>query len=135
MKLLCHLKLKIYIYHHGNNLGSLWYAWQILCDPQKYDPDKSQEIVSLIQQNINQYHSREMRRQFSQHFGLVLKTKPAVMMELYQFLTGDVSTTTVEENVRQKLQFMLDSQDPEVVYDLRDINRGITNNFGPKLQH
>ena len=42
-------KIEIYIYHHGNNLGSLWYAWQIPCDPQKYDLVKSQEIVSLIQ--------------------------------------------------------------------------------------
>ena len=122
-------KIEIYIYHHGNNLGSLWYAWQIPCDPQKYDLNKSREIVSLIQQNINQYHSREMRRQFSQRFGLVLKAKPAVMMELYQFLTGDISSTSVEENVQQKLQFMLDSQDPEVVHNLRDINRGRTEKY------
>ena len=46
-------KIEIYIYHHGNNLGSLWYAWQIPCDPQKYDPDKSQEIVSLIQSKFH----------------------------------------------------------------------------------
>ena len=52
-----------------------------------------------------------------------------MMMELYQFLTGDISTTSAEDNVRQKLQFMLDSQDPEVVYDLRDINRGRTEKY------
>ncbi len=118
-------KIEIYIiYHHGNHLGSLWYAWRVPCDPQQYDLNKSQEIVSSIQLNINQYHSREMRRQFCQRFGLVLKAKPAVMMELYQFLTGDVSTTSVEQHFQQILKFMLDSQDPEVVYDLRDINPG-----------
>ena len=45
-------------------------------------------------------------------------------MELYQILTGDSSTTSIEEHVQQKLKFMLDSQDPEVIYDLREINPG-----------
>lgn len=100
--------------HYGNNLGSLWYAWRVPCDPQLYDPNKSQQLVSAIQQ----YHSREMRRQFSERFGLVLNARPSMMMELYQFLTGDSSTTTIDDHVRQKLKFMLNSQDPEVVYDL-----------------
>ena len=51
------------------------------------------------------------------------------MVELYQFLTGDSSMTATDEQVSKKLKFMLDSQDPEVVYDLRDINHGRPQKF------
>ena len=124
-------RIEVYTYHHGNNLGSLWYAWQVPSNPELYDPNKSQQMISWIQQNISQYHSREMRRQFCHRFGLILKARSSVMMELYQFLTGDVSVTTIEEHVKQKLKFMLDSQDPEVVYDLRDINPGRPEMYKP----
>ena len=42
---------------------------------------------------------------------------------MYQFLTNDCSRSTTEHHVSQKLKFMLDSQDPEVVFDLRDLYR------------
>ena len=56
-------KLEVYTYHYGNNL---WYAWQVPCDPDLYDPNKSRQLVSIIQQRLKQYHSREMKRQFSE---------------------------------------------------------------------
>ena len=43
---------------------------------------------------------------------------------MYQFLTSDCSRSTIEYHVSQKLKFMLDSQDPEVVFDMRDVNQG-----------
>lgn len=45
-------KIEVYTYHYGNNLGSLWYAWQVPCDPDLYDPNKSRQLVSTIQQSI-----------------------------------------------------------------------------------
>ncbi len=53
------------------------------------------------------------------------------MTELYQFLTNDSSSTSISGNVKQKLQFLLDSQDPEVVYDMRDVNPGRPQMFEP----
>ena len=46
------------------------------------------------------------------------------MTEMYQLLTGDSSMTAVDEQVRLKLKFVLDSQDPDVINNLRDINPG-----------
>ena len=112
----------MYSYHYGNNLGSLFYTWKIPADPADYDPTKSQNLISHIERNIKQYHSREMRRQFMARFGLVFNAKPSVMTELYQFLTNDSSVTSISDVVQQKLKFLLDSQDPEVVYDMRDAN-------------
>ena len=41
-------KVEVYSYHHGNNLGSLLYAWKIPADPAGYDPTKSQTLISNI---------------------------------------------------------------------------------------
>ena len=109
------LKIEVYCYQYGNNLGALWYAWKVPADAEKYDPTKSQQLISSIEKNIKQYHSREMKQQFIHRFGLVVHCKPSVMMEMYQFLTGDASTTNISEAVQQKLKFLLDSQDPEVI--------------------
>ena len=60
------------------------------------------------------------------------------MTEMYQFLTGDSSVTAMDEQVRLKLKFILDSQDPDVIYDLHDINPGRPQKyeqFGRKLRH
>ena len=32
------------VYHHGNNLGSMWYAWRVPCDSSKYDLDKASTL-------------------------------------------------------------------------------------------
>ena len=124
-------KIEMYCYQYGNNLGSLWYAWKVPANAEKYDPTKSQQLIASIEKNIKQYHSREMKRQFIHRFGLVVHCKPSVMMEMYQFLTGDASTTNISEAVQQKLKFLLDSQDPEIIYDLRDVNPGRPQKYEP----
>ena len=116
--------VELYSYHHGNNLGTLWYIWRIPGDPDKYDPAKTKQMTALVEQTIPEYHTREMRKQFSERFGLVINAKPSVLNEMYQFFTNDCSRSTTEYHVSQKLKFMLDSQDPEVVFDLRDVNQG-----------
>ena len=53
------------------------------------------------------------------------------MTELYQFPTNDSSVTSISDVLQQRLKFLLDSQDPEVVYDLRDANPGRPTIFEP----
>lgn len=66
----------------------------------------------------------EMRRQFISRFSLVVNAKASVITDLYHFLTDDSSLTSISDEAQHKLKFLLDSQDPEVVYDLRDTNPG-----------
>lgn len=79
------LSLPFQIDHYGNNLGSLFYAQKVPADPEKYDPSKSHKLISYIQKNVKQYHSRELKRQFIAHFGLVVNAKPLCNVEFYQF--------------------------------------------------
>ena len=93
-------RIKVFTYHYGNNLGSLYYAWRVPADPANYDPAKSQKLISEIKRNIKEYHSKEMRRQFISRFNLVINATLSVMSELYQFLTNDSSSTSISDDVK-----------------------------------
>ena len=75
--------------------------------------------MEKVDSNIKLYHTREMRRQFFSRYGLVCDAKQSVLVDMYQFLTGYSSTTSFSKDVEKRLKFMLHSQDPEVVFDLR----------------
>ena len=111
-------------------LGTLWYAWRIPEDSSLYDINKSKHVIEEIERGIEVYHTREMRRQFVARFGLVCHAKQSVLVDMYQFLTNDKSDTPISHDVRNRLHLMLDSQDPEVVFDLRDNNPGRPESYG-----
>ena len=116
--------VELYSYSHGNNLGTMWYVWKVPSDPGERDQNKSKHLMEKVDFNIKLYHTREMRRQFFSRYGLVCDAKQSVLVDMYQFLTGDSSTTSISKDVEKRLKFMLDSQDPEVVFDLRVNNSG-----------
>ncbi len=112
-----------YSYHPGSNIDMLHYLWKA------YDDDKegrSNQVTSKLEKEMPVYHTREMRRQFHKRFGLVAKASPAVLTDMYQFLTGDGSAppTKISKAVRQRLLLLLDSQDPNLIFDMRHQNEG-----------
>ena len=66
-----------------------------------------------------------MHRQFVSRCGLVCGAKQSILVDIYQFLTGDSSATSISNNVETRLKFMLDSLDTDVVFDIRANNSGL----------
>lgn len=122
--------IECYSYAYGNNLGTLWYIWRIPEDINLHDIGKSKHLIEKIERDVEVYHTREMRRQFVFRFGLVCQAKQSVFVDMYQFLTADKSDTSISRNVLDRLHVMLDCQDPEVVFDLRDNNPGRPESYG-----
>ena len=46
--------VELYSYHHGNNLR---YIWRIPGDPNEYDPAKTKQMTTLVEQTILEYHT------------------------------------------------------------------------------
>ena len=67
-----------------------------------------------------------MRREFTHTFGTVSHTKPAFLREAYKRLTGDssASSTLEEAAVDERIAQMLEIEDPDIVWDLRNVNPG-----------
>ena len=91
--------------------------------PSDRDLNLSKQIMANIESTIEVYHTREMCRQFTIRYGIVCGAKKSVLTDMYQFLTGD-TFTSISRDMQERLQFMLDSQDPDVVFDLRVNNPG-----------
>lgn len=112
-----------YTYCHGNYLGNMVFAWRV---PEEDRSDDSKiQAVQAIQPLLPVYSTREMRRDFMMRYAKCTKMKPAVMRNMYQYLTNDESSgdTAGEDAVQQRLfTFLLESDDVELVHDLRKNN-------------
>ena len=72
------------------------------------------------------YSTRAMRREFVQCFGWLAHDTPAVLREMYWRLTGDSSSSAnaTEAEVDERVSQLLDSEDPNLIWDLRVNNQG-----------
>ena len=67
-----------------------------------------------------------MRREFVQCFGRFTHDTPAVLREMYRRLTGDSSSSAnaTEAEVDERVSQLLDSEDPNLIWDLHVNNQG-----------
>ncbi|CAC5421869.1 unnamed protein product [Mytilus coruscus] len=120
--------IEMYTYHPGARSFSLWFCWK----SGTVDPCKTNAVVHKIESSgtIPSFHTRAMRKEFMYRFSLT-KISPAIMTQLYQYLTGDQSVMSAQasKDVQARLKLLLDTQDPDIVYDLRNINEGRPESF------
>lgn len=112
------------------------------------------KAVRVIEPDLPIFHTRAMRRQFFDDFSLFRSARPAVMKEMYRQLTvndvhgvsailccacmhactflsflcysGDFSShSNLDESITQEgISLIIDTQDPDIVDDLRHHNKG-----------
>ena len=72
------------------------------------------------------YSTPAMRREFVQCFGRFTHDKPALLWEMHRRLTGDSSSSAnaTEAEVDKQVSQRLDSEDPNLIWDLRVNNQG-----------
>lgn len=75
------------------------------------------------------YSTRAMRGEFVQCYGRFTHDKPALLRELYRRLTGDSSSSdnATEAEVDEQVSQLLDSEDPNLIWDLREQPRKTGN--------
>ena len=57
---------------------------------------------------------------FFLQYSLYAKLSPSVVREIYQDITGDavVSNDNISEEMRKRIKFVLQTKDPDIIYDL-----------------
>ena len=72
-----------------------------------------------------------MRREFQEKANRLCSAKPAVLRFLHAQLTDDASAPTHEcqKSVDERLQFVLASDSPDLVWDLRELNNGRSQQY------
>ena len=85
----------------------------------------NQQVVCKLMDELPVYHTRAMKRDFMSYYGLLMSgTKPFVLRSIYREITKDasVSRTCEEEEVDERLKEALDSEDMDIIVDLRELN-------------
>ena len=104
--------------------------------PEHVTPEASlrenQKVISQIQADIPQYHNRALRKKLISEFGgIFLRTTLATLREFYRVATGDqsASLTTAQEELDERLREALEVEDPDLMVDLRELNKGHSDKF------
>ncbi|XP_078597452.1 uncharacterized protein LOC144873716 [Branchiostoma floridae x Branchiostoma japonicum] len=118
------MSVELYTYKTGNNLGSLHFIWKVPPSKESRDFNLSNRLMHEVEKNVPVYHTREMHKKFNDRFALITSAKPVVLREMYQFLTNDASVEECQlsKDIRQRLKILLDSEDPDLIVDMRSLN-------------
>ena len=125
-------------YTYTGSRNHISFIWRIPNDLT--ETELLQKNVSILQQIktcLPKYHTRAMRQEFVYTFGSVTHAKPAFLREAYRRLTGDASASdsTEQAEVHSRVTEMLETEDPDLVWDLRVLNAGRPESFKEFLEH
>jgi hypothetical protein len=96
--------LVLYKYKQGGQLPDVAYLWKIPCGTQDSHTEHQQKCLALVfecNQNINQYLSRTMVKQFQEKFNGLAAMKPCVVKEVLRLMNYNMD---MRDSARQKLR-------------------------------
>ena len=113
-----------FTYAYGNYLGNMNIVWKI---PEKIgdrNPSEDARLVNISRENIMTFATRKMRKDFIEKYSKSCKIQPAILRNIHAFLTNYEYTPRdkIEENVDKHISFLLESQDTDLLFDLRRNN-------------
>ncbi len=122
-----------FIYSHGSSIGNFYFIWKA---PEHVSVDSccavNIHLVDEIKAEIPVYHTRYMKQEFYNMYGrLTPTTKPYILRSIYHSLTGDNSAarTVAEEEMDERMAEALAMEDPEIVVDLRELNKNGSDRY------
>lgn len=123
--------------HSGSGPTHLHFIWKVSEFSDTEDNlNKASSISKELAKDFSTYHTRAMRREFVQSFGRAMDGKAAFLREAYHRLTGDNSSadTSAQAAVNERIQRILDEEDPDLIWDLRSGNSGRPLQFSVFLE-
>lgn len=113
-------------YDPGGSNTTITYVWKL---PENI-PDaelltSSTRIVQGLRQNLFEFHTRQMRRDFLHKFSNLggSRIPPHIMRAIYAELTLDASADQNPE-IDQRARMAILGEDPELIIDMRHLNKG-----------
>ena len=114
------VSVQLYRYSCGNYYGNLNFIWKV----ETTDDDMVMKAVDSVCLMIPTFSTRAMRMEIIQRYSREIK--PALLRNIYSFITQDSSaaeTQHIEKVDKNVAIFLAESDDPDLFYDLRKLNR------------
>ena len=117
----------------GGPIGNYLFLWPLPAYvTMEAALNENQKVIAQIQKDVPTYHRRAFRRKLISAFGRISpKTNLATFREFYRAATGDLSSslTTAENEIDKRLREAIEMEDPDVIVDLRELNKGHSSKF------
>ena len=118
--------LTLYRYPHGNNLGTMNFAWKV---PDEVDQTLNHQTIAQLNKSQKLYFTRQMRTDFLDKYthlsSRVSRKSKAVLRNMFRTLVQDESapTSAAEAAIDDRVATcLLDLDDPDIVMDMRKLN-------------
>jgi hypothetical protein len=114
-------------YTYTGSKEHLVFLWQVPADSsEKEILDQNAKISCNLLKTLPKFHTRAMRQEFLSLFGRSIHSRAAFLREAYRRLTGDCSAsiTSAENEVDKRVAEILDTENSDLIWDLRVNNSG-----------
>lgn len=126
---------KVYTHRVGNFIGNYTFVWKISSKKSERSDEDDLQVLSEIRENLPVYSTRAMRKLFIDRYARKTGMKAAVLRDMYQFVKGDsaAAESSKQREVDERFaKFIIETDDPELVWDLRTNNgRPINEKLNP----
>lgn len=126
---------KVYTHRVGNFIGNYTFVWKISSKKSERSDEDDLQVLSEIRENLPVYSTRAMRKLFIDRYARETGMKAAVLRDMYQFVKGDsaAAESSKQREVDERFaKFIIETDDPELVWDLRTNNgRPINEKLNP----
>lgn len=113
-------------YVPGGSSSAVMYLWKVPSNISNTElMTSTTRITESLKPKLNEFHTRQMRKEFSRKFSRVagITIPPYLLRSIYAELTLDVSCDQNPE-VDQRARHAILGEDPELVIDMRHLNKG-----------
>lgn len=125
----------MYTHRVGNFIGNYTFVWKISSKKSERSDEDDLQVLSEIGENLPVYSTRAMRKLFIDRYARKTGMKAAVLRDMYQFVKGDsaAAESSKQREVDERFaKFIIETDDPELVWDLRTNNgRPINEKLNP----
>lgn len=112
-------------YNPGGGTGSIVFLWRVPASRSENEIlTMSARMLQKLKPNIPIYHTRAMRKAFSQQMSKIAADIPAhVLRQIYKQLTLD-SSADQNPALDERVRLALTAEEPDMILDLRHLNPG-----------
>ena len=124
--------VKMYRFCHGNSLGTMTFIWRLPTEYTAEDATATAQAITILNSHQQQYCTRQMRKDFITQYNRFVKAPISVLRHTYKQLVHDssASASAIQQVVDDRVaEAILDTQDPEIILDLRKRNGKVESSF------
>ncbi|KAL3875452.1 hypothetical protein ACJMK2_033399 [Sinanodonta woodiana] len=118
-------------YDPGGGIGAISFIWRIPEDGMSSSEMfmRDNQVLHSLRSKLPEYHTRQMRQEFFNAYGNIAGTiiPPHILRSIYTTFTNDASADQNKE-IDNRVRLSVLGIDPDLVVDLRHLNKGRPNN-------